>query len=467
MKPQTILIVGGGITGLTAAYYIKKDIEQHALPYQVKVLEASDRLGGKIHTFHQDGFVIERGGDSFLERKTPAVELVNELGLQAETVRNSTGQAYILVEDRLHPIPAGSHMGIPLHEDVLANSDLLSAQAKERVFEDVTLPKSEPATDQSLGHFLRSRFGDELVENIIEPLLSGIYSSDMDEMSLMAAFPHFYQLEQEYGSLIQGLRETLPTAQKSTGKRKGQFLSFKKGLDTLLQALTEAIGEENIIKNANVHEIHSTTNGYEVVLTDGTVYQPNALLLTIPHSKIPPLMPQEPVWEKLKNVPMSSVANIVLAFDEDDIGGDLEGTGFVVSRNSPFRITACTWTSRKWPATAPAGRVLLRAYVGKPTDQEIVKLPDDEIEQIVLHELSQMMTIKGNPLFSVVTRWQEQMPQYNVGHPATVQQLEENLRDRFPGMYIAGASYYGVGIPDCIEQGKERASSIIDYLQQF
>src|SRR5699024_7494266 len=212
---------------------------------------------------------------------------------------------------------------------------------------------------------------------------------------------------------------------------------------------------------------HSTTNGYEVVLTDGTVYQPNALLLTIPHSKIPPLMPQEPVWKKLKNVPMSSVANIVLAFDEDDIGGDLEGTGFVVSRNSPFRITACTWTSRKWPATAPAGRVLLRAYVGKPTDQEIVKLPDDEIEQIVLHELSQMMTIKGNPLFSVVTRWQEQMPQYNVGHPATVQQLEENLRDRFPGMYIAGASYYGVGIPDCIEQGKERASSIIDYLQQF
>src|SRR5699024_5717013 len=161
MKPQTILIVGGGITGLTAAYYIKKDIEQHALPYQVKVLEASDRLGGKIHTFHQDGFVIERGGDSFLERKTPAVELVNELGLQAETVRNSTGQADILVEDRLHPIPAVSHMGIPLHEDVLANSDLLSAQAKERVFEDVTLPKSEPATDQSLGRSEERRVGKE------------------------------------------------------------------------------------------------------------------------------------------------------------------------------------------------------------------------------------------------------------------------------------------------------------------
>src|SRR5699024_4666795 len=156
----------------------------------------------------------ERGGDSFLERKKPADELVNELGLHADTLRNSPGPAYLFVEDRLHPIPAGSHMGIPLHAHVLADSDLLSAQPQARVFEDVTLPKSEPATDQSLGHFLRSRFGDELVENIIEPLLSGIYSSDMDEMSLMAAFPHFYQLEQEYGSLIQGLRETLPTAQK-------------------------------------------------------------------------------------------------------------------------------------------------------------------------------------------------------------------------------------------------------------
>src|SRR5699024_2587454 len=153
-----------------------------------------------------------------------------------------------------------------------------------------------------------------------------------------------------------------------------------------------------------------------------------------------PIIPEEPVWEKLQIVQMSSVANIELAFEEDDIEGDLEDTEFVVTRNRPLRITACTWTSRKWPASAPEERVLLRAYVGKPTDQEVVKLPDDEIEQIVLHELSQMMAIKGNPLFSVVTRWQEQMPQYNVGHPATVQQLEENLRDRFPGMYIAGAS---------------------------
>src|SRR5699024_5246185 len=172
---------------------------------------------------------------------------------------------------------------------------------------------------------------------------------------------------------------------------------------------------------ANVHEIHSTVNGYEVVLTDGTVYQPNALLLTIPHSKIQPLIPQEPVWEKLKNVPMSSVANIVLPFDVDDFGGDLEVTGFVLSRNSPLHITVYTRTFRKWPATAPAGRVLLRAYVGKPTDQKVVKLPDDEIDQIVLHELSQMMTIKGNPLFSVLTICQEQMTKYTIWYTETVQ----------------------------------------------
>lgn len=466
MKSQTITIVGGGITGLTAAYYLTKDIKQLELPYQVKVLEASNRPGGKIHTLHQDGFVIERGGDSFLERKTPAVDLANELGLGEETVRNSTGQAYILVEDTLHPIPAGSHMGIPLSEEVLRDSDLLSASEKERVMEDILLPKGEPQADQSLGKFLRGRFGDELIENIIEPLLSGIYSSDMDEMSLMASFPNFYQLEQDYGSLIQGLRETLPAAQKSTGKRKGQFLSFKNGLDTLLQALIKAIGEENIIKNASVEQIRSKKNGYDISLADGRVHQTDAVLLTVPHSNIPALMPQESIWNNLKTIPMASVANIVLAFDEADIGGDLEGTGFVVSRNSPFRITACTWTSRKWPATTPEGKVLLRAYVGKPTDQAIVQLSDEDIQDIVLDELSQIMTINGAPAFSIVTRWTEQMPQYNVGHPATVQKLENDLKHHLPGMYIAGASYHGVGIPDCIDQGKKTAASIIDDLQQ-
>lgn len=466
MKTQTITIVGGGITGLTAAYYLKKDIAQFELPYEVKVLEASNRTGGKIHTLHQDGFVIERGGDSFLERKTPAVDLVNELGLGEKTVRNSTGQAYILVGETLHPIPAGSHMGIPLSEEVLRDSDLLSASEKERVIKETTLPKGEPKEDQSLGKFLRGRFGDELIENIIEPLLSGIYSSDMDEMSLMASFPDFYELEQEYGSLIQGLRETLPATQKSTGKRKGQFLSFENGLDTLLQGLTEAIGEENIMKNTAVEGILSKEAGYELTLADGRVHQTDAVMLTIPHSNIPALMPQETIWEDLKTIPMSSVANIVLAFDEADIGGDLEGTGFVVSRNSPFRITACTWTSRKWPATTPEGKVLLRAYVGKPTDQAIVQLSDEEIQDIVLRELSQIMTINGAPAFSIVTRWTQQMPQYNVGHPATIQKLENDLKDHLPGMYIAGASYHGVGIPDCIEQGKKAATSIMDDLQQ-
>src|SRR5699024_5656462 len=220
-----VIIVGGGITGLTTAYYLQEKLAHIDGDYNIQVLEASERLGGKIHTVHRDGFVLERGADSFLERKTAAVELVEKLGISDQLVRNSTGQAYVLLGDTLHQIPDGSFMGIPVQEDALAGTGLISDEGKKRVQEELDVPKGEGAEDQSLGEFLRRRFGDELIENVVEPLLSGIYSSDIDEMSLMASFPQFYELEQKYGSVVKGLRETLPKSRASTGKKKGQFLS--------------------------------------------------------------------------------------------------------------------------------------------------------------------------------------------------------------------------------------------------
>src|SRR5699024_6657853 len=172
--------------------------------FDIQVLEASNRVGGKIHTVHRDGFVLERGADSFVERKTAAVELVEQLGISDHLVRNSTGQAYVLLGDTLHQIPAGSFMGIPLQEDALAGTGLISEEGKKRVQEELDVPKGEAVEDQSLGEFLRRRFGDELIENLVEPLLSGIYSSDIDEMGIMASCPQFYKLEQEYGSVVKG-----------------------------------------------------------------------------------------------------------------------------------------------------------------------------------------------------------------------------------------------------------------------
>src|SRR5690625_1992074 len=194
---KKIVIVGGGMTGLSAAYYLKRKINAQQLPYEIKLLEASDRLGGKIHTVRDGGFTIEKVADSFLARKEPGMRLVKSLGLQNQVIRNRTGQAYILLEDTLHPIPAGSYMGIPVREEPFLKSNLVSAVGKSRVLEEVDISKGDNVTDRTLGGFFRQRFGDELVENILEPLLSGIYSGDVDQISLIATFPNFYQLEQE------------------------------------------------------------------------------------------------------------------------------------------------------------------------------------------------------------------------------------------------------------------------------
>lgn len=462
---KKIVIVGGGITGLTTAYYLQEKLARMNGDYDIQVLEASNRVGGKIHTVHRDGFILERGADSFLERKTAAVELVEQLGISDKLVRNSTGQAYVLLGDTLHEIPAGSFMGIPVQEDTLTNTAIISAEGKKRVHRELDVPKGEAKKDQSLGRFLRRRFGDELIENLVEPLLSGIYSSDIDEMSLMASFPQFYELEQKYGSLVKGLRETLPSNRASTGKKKGQFLSFEGGLQALIDALVREIGEKHIRTQSPVTKIKQVERGYTLKVNEEEI-EADTVIMTIPHAKVPGIFPSTNVFQPFSHMPMSSVANVVCAFDASAMPASLEGTGFVVSRNSNHRMTACTWTHRKWPTTTPAGKVLLRAYVGKPSDQKVLQLIDEEIRSIVLGELEETMGIKDKPLFTMVNRWEEMMPQYRVGHVETMREVRGQLKTKLPGVFITGSSYEGVGIPDCIAQGKQTVEDVVTFLHK-
>lgn len=466
MNKKKIVIVGGGITGLSAAYYLQKEIEAYQLPYEVKLLEASDRLGGKINTVREHGFTMEKGADSFLARKEPGMRLVESLGLQEQIIRNQTGQAYVLLEDILHPIPAGSYMGIPVQKKPFSESNLVSEVGKVRALKEIDLAKGDQELDQSLGAFFRRRFGDEVVENLLEPLLSGIYSGDIDQMGLMATFPNFYQLEQEHGSLLRGLRETLPKGQANTGKKRGQFVSLKNGLETMIEALEEELGENTYLLNTKLEQIECRGERYLLQIGNGDHVEADAVMMTIPHKELSSLFSEITFLQSLDEIPVTSVANVVLGFDAQSLKNELRGTGFVVSRNSDFRLTACTWTHRKWPDTAPDGKILLRAYVGKPTDQAIVDLSDDEIEAIVLKELEQIMDLNGQPEFSMVTRWKEAMPQYTIGHKERVEQVRKEMAQALPGIFLAGSSYGGVGIPDCIAQGEEAVAAVLQFLKR-
>lgn len=466
MKNRDIIIIGGGITGLTAAFYLQKEIKEKQLPYSVKLVEASDRIGGKIHTERRNGFVIERGPDSFLIRKTSAKKLAEDVGLGDKLVVNGTGQSYILVGDKLQKMPSGSFMGIPTEVRPFLFSGIFSPKGKLRASLDFVRPKGKQAADQSLGLFFRRRFGDELVENLVEPLLSGIYAGDIDDLSLMATFPNFYQLEQEHGSLIRGLRRTMPKRPKTKGPKPGMFYNLKNGLGSLVEAIEANLEPGTIIKQKAVDHIEHKEEGYHLLLSDGTTMKAQSIINTAPHFAVQRMLTQYDWMRPLKEMNATSVANIAMVFDQAAIKQDIDGTGFVVSRNSDYRITACTWTHRKWPEFIPKGKVMLRCYVGKPGDEQVVDLPDGQLVNIALRDLNKIMNISARPEFSIVSRWKDAMPQYPVGHRQRVETIQERTKQELPGMFLAGSSYKGIGIPDCIDQGKAAVEEVISYLEK-
>ncbi|OZU87943.1 protoporphyrinogen oxidase [Virgibacillus indicus] len=461
---KKIVIVGGGITGLSSAYYLQKEIKENDLPYEVKLVEAGNRLGGKIKTMKRDGFTIEQGPDSFLARKQPAVKLAKELGLSDQLVRNGTGQSYILVNNKLHKMPAGAFMGIPTQVRPFLFSRIFSLQGKLRAGSDFVLPKGKKVSDQSLGGFFRHRFGNELVENLIEPLLSGIYAGDIDDMSLMATFPNFYQLEQEHRSLVKGLQKTMPKQKKTKGKKPGMFFSFKDGLETLVDKIEQDLDEGTVELNTAVDHVEKKDHGYHLLLSNGKVEKADAVIMAAPHYCLAKMFSQYDFFKVFNDVPATSVANVAMAFDKSAIKRDIDGTGFVVSRNSNFRITACTWTHKKWPATTPVGKALIRCYVGRPSDQSVVDLTDEEIKEIVLDDLNKTMNITAEPEFSVISRWKNAMPQYTVGHKERIAKVRNKANEQLPGVFLTGSSFEGIGVPDCIDQGEKAVADVLEFL---
>lgn len=465
---HNVAIIGGGITGLTSAFYLQKMAKENHLPIKIKLIEASHRLGGKLQTVVRDGFTIERGPDSFLARKTSITKLAKEVGMDHQLVPNSTGKSFVLVNDKLYSIPGGSIMGIPTKIGPFVKTGLFSIPGKLRAAADLFLPRTESGKDQSLGKFFRRRLGDEVVENLIEPLLSGIYSGDIDQLSLMSTFPQFYEAEQKYRSLIIGIKKMAPPKRKeeqnTNKKTTGGFLTFKTGLQSFAEAIETKLEPESILKGIRVNKIEKVDNQYQLHLNNAETLTADCVIAATPHKATQSMFSQYGFFDPFKIVPSTSVATIALAFPEKAIKKDINGTGFVVSRNSDYTITACTWTHKKWKHSAPKGKVLLRCYVGRAGNEAIVEQSDDQIVKIVLEDLSKTMDITMQPEFSVISRWPNAMPQYIVGHQQRIETIRKHVTEELPGVFLAGASYEGIGMPDCISQGEKAVQQVLDYL---
>lgn len=477
---KRILVLGGGITGLTTAYYLQKQLKKQDSPYSVTVLEQSNHWGGKINTERVDGFVIERGPDSFLGRKQAIIDLSLELGLEGEFVGTNPAarKNFIFHDKKLHLMPPGLILGVPTQMGPFVQTGLISPLGKLRAAMDLFIPAKKDQSDESLGAFLQRRLGRAVAENIAEPLLSGIYAGDTSVLSLKATFPQFMQIEQKYGSLIKGMMlSRKPGATPGTGAapsskvpdiaKKSMFLSYRKGLLTLVERLVHVLTELGVELQLNqtVQKVVRDKDQYHVQTARGKQWTADALVFATPAYVTRQLLEDVKGAEKLADIPYVSVANVALAFDKKTINHPLDASGFVIPRNEGRKITACTWTSSKWLHTSPEDKVLLRCYVGHSRNQSMVEHSDEELLADVLGEVKDIMGITAKPNFYRVTRWRKAMPQYLVGHLDRLQQIRALLEKERPGIYIAGAGFQGVGIPDCIQQGKDTAKIVIDYIE--
>jgi len=501
-----VAVLGGGITGLSAAFYLLKLAKERGEKLEVTVLEGSNRLGGRVNTLRRDGFVIERGPDSFLARKLPMIELARELGIDGELTGTNpqAKKTYISHEGKLHPMPEGLTLGIPSDQEKFMKTDLVSEEGKLRALEDLELPEDGDSLerDETVGSFLERRMGREMVERIFEPLLAGIHAGDLYRLGLQATFPQFKQMVKEHGSLIAGTREQQRAAKAKADLADAKtelkvnvktdlaannqgvksdttstpslpasvFMTFRNGLSTVIETLEARLRAEgcNIRMGAQVDELELISGGgsgedktYQLQLADGTHLVADDVVLTLPAYATAELLSPHIDVSALTNIRYVSVANIVLAYDEAGFNHNLDGSGFLVPRGEHRHITASTWTSSKWLHTAPKGKKLIRCYVGRAGDEKSVELTDSVLSAVVQRDLFDLMGLTAAPEFVEITRLRHSMPQYPVGHLEAIACLRESIDNQLPGVFVTGAAFGGVGLPDCVAQGKAAAVALL------
>lgn len=463
---RRLVVVGGGIAGLSAAYYASK-----LTGVQVTLCESSDRWGGKIITeripFEGSQFIVEGGPDSFLATKPWGVALCKELGLSERLQGANTHQknTYILNRDRLLPLPDGLAMMIPTDMQAIVKSRLLSWFGKARMGLDFVLPPKALYGDESLGAFISRRLGREVYENLIEPLMSGIYAGDGDRLSLASTFPYLRDLELNYGSLARGaFKMRTQSNSKSLQGSRSAFLTPITGMAEIVEKLTNYLTSNGVVLRLNTRALRITNHQllYEVELENNDTLTADSVVLATPAfaagqvlESLNPLLASD-----LQTIPYSSTATISLAYRHSDIPRELDGYGYVIPRREGRRALACTWTSVKFSHRAPETYALLRVFVGRAG--QAIPWNETDVLAIAKEELKQTLNIAVPPLLERVFLWDQAMPQYNLGHPETLKRIDEALENH-PGLALAGNGYRGIGIPDCIHSGELAVQKILNH----
>jgi oxygen-dependent protoporphyrinogen oxidase len=481
-----VVIIGGGISGLSAAYYLQRQAREAGVPLRYTLVERDARFGGKLVTDTVGEFVVEGGPDSLLTQKPWGVQLARELGLADQLIGTNElpRKVYFLANRRPVPMPEGMTLIVPTKLGPFLRTPLLSPLGKLRMLLDLVIPPRQSDADETLADFIRRRFGREALLKLAEPLLAGIHNSESDRQSLLATFPRLREIERQHGSLIRGMRAAGRKA-KDEGRKtnsagpqgsslavgpssavaRSAFVTLKGGIAALAEALVRAL-DGRVIGGVGVAALEhdpSASRPYRVRLKSDEILDADALILTAPAFNAADLVEQlQPqLAAGLRQIRYVTTGTVSLAYAKRDIGEPLDGYGLVIPRTERRRINAVTISSAKFAHRAPADAALLRVFVGGSRNPEAAELDDVSLVELARAELRDILGIQAEPLWSRIYRWPRSNPQYDVGHLARVDALEALCP---AGLYLAGSAYRGVGIPDCVRQGQAAAANVISYL---
>lgn len=473
---KKIAIIGGGITGLAAAYELTQQARRTNSKIDIELFEQAPELGGKIITKKDDPYVVEGGPDCFIVEKPWALQLIKELGIENELLNTSSGASGTFVFDNnaLHRLPEGVMMMVPTKMIPFISSKLISWPGKIRMGCDLFIPKRKESGDETLASFVKRRLGQEALDKMAEPLIGGIHAGNPENMSLLSTFPRFLEMEQDGGSLIVGMlkrqkkmAEMMKKRPASPGPKRTFFISLNEGLGRLVDKLATVIGDEKIHCNRKISQLKPTPEGGWLI--DAENHEPtvaDALIVTTETYAAAEMLENEHprLADLLNEIPYVSSATISMAFPRQAIPHPLDAYGFIVPKIANRRIMAVTWSSIKWGHRAPQGMVLMRAFVGGAQRQELASCDDQNMLAMVREELSSIMGITSAPEKSWIYRWPKGMPQYIMGHLERLEAIETITKEQ-KGLYLTGAGYRGIGIPDCINQGRQAAVKALEEIK--
>lgn len=463
---QRVAIVGGGIAGLAAAYELSTQARERDLPLAVDLYEAGDRLGGAILTERDGAWVMDAGPDAILTLKPAALQLCRELDLDEEVIPTRDEDRGVALYSRgaLRPLPYGTGSSALRKLWAYANSGVVSWRSKLRMAADLVLPRGDIDDDLSMSEFFGRRLGREAVDRIVDPLIAGIYSGDPDKLSIYSTFPRFPQMVKKRRSLLLTLLRA-PQSSRSGGRTLPVFCSLRDGLGRMVERLEDRLVGVTIYRGRPVKTVTRSEGRYALVSAAGQHDGYAAVVVATPAWVAADLLSDltpEPA-RKMRSIRYVSSATVFFAYRAADLGSRPRGYGFLVPTVEGRRINGATWITNKFDGRSPEHGFLARCFIGGDRTGDELEESDEDLVRICREELREIAGISAEPLFTRTYRWRRSGPQYDVGHEALVAQIDAGLSAR-SGLEVTGSGYRGIGIPDCVQDGRETARRLLGNL---